>query len=63
MQCAALGSEPQFDMVQTAEQVDMDVESADYDSLLHREHFGHGHEARVAAGKKVRPASRCGGHW
>jgi hypothetical protein len=24
-----------------------------YDSLLHREHFGHGHEARVAAGKKV----------
>lgn len=40
-------------MVHSAGQVDMDAESANYDSLLHREHFGHGHEARVAAGKKV----------
>ena len=46
-----------------AGQVDTDAESTDYDSLLHREHFGHGHEARVAAGKKVRTASRSSAHW
>jgi hypothetical protein len=45
-------------MVSPAGQVDMDAKSADYDSLLHREHFGHGHEARVAAGKKVGCSSR-----
>jgi hypothetical protein len=45
-------------MALLAGQVDMDTESLDNDSLLHREQFGHGHEARVAAGKKVRVVLR-----